>query len=200
MMRKSYLKIHSDIDVKLLIRHFIFVALLFLSISTILSDESRANIVASTVSQDFFKTHVRLSFNVKRDEILINQRGQEVLIETLNITLFDKIKGDLERIKLADRYFSEISFSSEGYPEKAATVKLLLVDKNIDVFSFYKDGDKKYIVDFWENKEVKTEGEVDKVKYESKNNSKSSSSGTLIPEAKDPNDDEDNHEDSNEDE
>ncbi|MBF0362654.1 MAG: hypothetical protein HQK49_16660 [Oligoflexia bacterium] len=136
----------------------------------------------SVVSQEFFKTHLRLTFNVKKDEILINQKGKDVWIETLNITLFDRIKGDFERIKLADKYFVEIKLSSEGYPEKAATIKLILADKNIDIFSFYKDSDKKYIVDFWENKEIKDTKETKDFKAENK---VGVGAGTLIPDEDD---------------
>jgi tetratricopeptide (TPR) repeat protein len=113
---------------------------------------NRAN--ADVITQENLKTHLRWNVLVPRDQFFISKKGQTVELQTINLDLFEKLANELPKLNKNEQYVKAILFSKENFPAKPATINLSLNDSSVEVFSFYRDADKKYIVDFWINSDA----------------------------------------------
>lgn len=111
---------------------------------------------AEIFNQEKYKTHLRWNFNVNKEQILISKTYKTVKIETLDIDLYENVLKELANVNLNSEYFSKINYSKTDFPAKPATVEIALKDEAVELFSFYKDTDKKYILDFWVNTDLIT--------------------------------------------
>jgi hypothetical protein len=85
------------------------------------------------------------------------KRDQTLFIETVNLDLFEKLAGELAVIKANGQYIESIGYSKENFPARPATITVKLRDPSVELFSFYRDADKKYILDFWINTDLISE-------------------------------------------
>jgi hypothetical protein len=116
-----------------------------------------ASVLADVINQENLKTHLRWNLLVPRDQFMIAKRGETLFIETVNLDLFEKLAGEMVKLKTESQYIESISYSKENFPAKPATVEVKLKDRSVELFSFYRDADKKYILDFWINTDLVTE-------------------------------------------
>lgn len=113
--------------------------------------------LADTFNQEVFKTHLRWNIIAPRDQVFITKKDQVLTVETLNLQLFEKLVYDFGKITADQIYIKEMKFSQENFPAKPASITIQLKDQSIELFSFYRDVDRKYILDFWINKDLVTE-------------------------------------------
>ena len=116
-----------------------------------------AHLFADVVTQESLKTHLRWNLQAPRDQITIVKKDQTLQIETLNLQYFDTLSAELAKLNIDGQYISDLQYSKENYPAKPATVSVKLKDPSVELFSFYRDADKKYILDFWINSDLVTE-------------------------------------------
>lgn len=114
-------------------------------------------LLADSFNQETFKTHLRWNIMAPRDQVFITKKDQTLTIETLNLQLFEKLSADFGRLNADQVYVKEIRYSQENFPAKPASINVILKDQSIELFSFYRDVDRKYILDFWINKDLVTE-------------------------------------------
>lgn len=110
--------------------------------------------LADVINQENFKTHLRWNLMVPKDQFVIVKRGDTLHIETHNLQLFETITQDFGRLKYHSDYVDNISYSKENFPARPATILVKLKDPSVELFSFYRDADKKYILDFWINNDL----------------------------------------------
>ena len=113
------------------------------------------SVLADIINQESFKTHLRWNLLVPREQLFVVKRDQTLFIETVNLDLFEKIAGELAVIKTNGQYIEGIGYSKENFPARPATITVKLSDPSVELFSFYRDADKKYILDFWINTDLK---------------------------------------------
>lgn len=113
--------------------------------------------LADIFNQENLKTHLRWNLIVPRDQFFINKKEGVLNIETVNLELFHTLAGELAKINTNGQYMESISYSKENFPAKPATISIKLKDPSVELFSFYRDADKKYILDFWINTDLVTE-------------------------------------------
>jgi tetratricopeptide (TPR) repeat protein len=113
--------------------------------------------MAETVSQENLKTHLRWNLIVPRDQVTIVKKDQSLLIETLNLQLFETLSADFAKMKVNGVYVQEVTYSKENFPARPAIINVKLKDPSVELFSFYRDADKKYILDFWINADLVAE-------------------------------------------
>lgn len=113
--------------------------------------------LAEIFNQETFKTHLRWNLLVPRDQFYIVKKENLLQIETVNLELFETLAGELARIKANSQYVESISYSKDNFPARPATVIVKLKDPSVELFSFYRDADKKYILDFWINTDLISE-------------------------------------------
>jgi tetratricopeptide (TPR) repeat protein len=115
------------------------------------------SVLADIINQESFKTHLRWNLLVPKEQFYIVKKGQTLLIETVNLQLFEDLAGELAILKANGQYIEDISYSKDNFPAKPATVAVKLKDPSVELFSFYRDADKKYILDFWINTDLVSE-------------------------------------------
>jgi outer membrane protein assembly factor BamD (BamD/ComL family) len=118
------------------------------------------SVLADIINQENLKTHLRWNLAVPRDQFFVVKRDQTLFIETVNLDLFDALVGELARITPDSQYVDTISSSKDNFPAKPATISVKLKDPTVELFSFYRDADKKYILDFWINTDLVSEKAV----------------------------------------
>ncbi len=116
-----------------------------------------SSVLADIIDQENLKTHLRWNLVVPRDQFFIVKRDQTLFIETVNLELFESLAGEIARLKTNGQYIEGISYSKDNFPAKPATISVKLKDPSVELFSFYRDADKKYILDFWINTDLVTE-------------------------------------------
>lgn len=109
---------------------------------------------SDNLAQELFKTHLRWRINTPKDQISIRKEGNTVFLETLNEDFYSQIVSDLTKLEAQKAYFTKFSYSKEGYPEKPASIVIELKDNSVELFSFYKDNDQSYLMDFWINQDI----------------------------------------------
>ena len=113
--------------------------------------------LADIFNQETLKTHLRWNLMVPRDQFFINKKEGTLNIETVNLELFQTLAGELAKLNADGQYIESISYSKDNFPAKPATVTVKLKDPSVELFSFYRDADKKYILDFWINSDLISE-------------------------------------------
>ncbi len=127
---------------------FPFNFLTTLSLFLVLSTTALANL-----KEEKFKTHLRWGIVAPKDQLYISKKNNTVTLETLNFKLFEKIVKDLSKVQVSKKYFSRFAYDSKDYPAAPAKIVISLKDKSVELFSFYKDSDKQYLLDFWIDQE-----------------------------------------------
>jgi tetratricopeptide (TPR) repeat protein len=110
--------------------------------------------LAELINQEKFKTHIRWNLNVPKEQIFIVKRDQVLFIETVNLDLFEKLSGEMAVMSPNGEYIENVSYSKDNFPTKPASILIRLKHPSIELFSFYRDADKKYILDFWINSDL----------------------------------------------
>ncbi len=110
---------------------------------------------AETFYQESYSTHLRWNLQLPKEQVLIKKENDKILIQTLNIELFNKLTDDMAKLKIEKSYFSNIKYNRDNYPQEPATIALTLKNSNVEMFNFYQMKEKKYVLDFWINDDVK---------------------------------------------
>ena len=100
--------------------------------------------LAEVINQENFKTHLRWNLNVPRDQFYVVKKDQALLIETVNLQMFEKLAGELAALSLNGQYIETVTYSKDNFPARPATITVKLKDPSVELFSFYLDADKKY--------------------------------------------------------
>lgn len=116
-----------------------------------------APVLADIINQESFKTHLRWNLKVPRDQFVIVKKGETLFIETLNLQLFESLSKDFGRLSANPQYIDTVSYSKENFPTRPATIAVKLKNPTVELFSFYRDADQKYILDFWINADLLSE-------------------------------------------
>jgi TolA-binding protein len=104
------------------------------------------------LDQEKATTYLRWNLFTGRDQLQFNKVGNKVVIKTLNPQVFNSLKDELTSIKLDPMYLAAIDFkenSNGAGAINAMAIEIELKGENVEMFSFYRERDKKYVVDFW---------------------------------------------------
>lgn len=106
---------------------------------------------ADVFSQESFKTHLRWNLIVPKEQVSIVKKDNQVILETLNLPLYEQLAGELAKLKRAEGYIETVTYNQENFPAKPAQAIVTLKNSSVELFSFYRDVDRKWILDFWVN-------------------------------------------------
>lgn len=129
-------------------KFFKFLTIFFVSIF-ILENISFAQ---SLLDQEKATTYLRWNFFTGRDQLQFNKKGNKVIIRTLNTELYNNLKAELSSLKIDPSYIKGVSYKetdSDTSSANALAVEIELKNDSVEMFSFYRERDKKYVVDFW---------------------------------------------------
>lgn len=119
------------------------------------------NAFAQTLlDQEKASTYLRWNLFTGRDQLQFSKVGNKVIIKTLNSELFNNLKNELADVPLDPQYLSKIDFKDNangGNALNAMAIEIELKDMGVEMFSFYRERDKKYVVDFWMDRSEKAD-------------------------------------------
>ena len=104
------------------------------------------------LDQEKATTYLRWNFFTGRDQLQFNKKGSKVIIRTLNNDLYKNLKDELSSLKIDQSYIKGISYKesdTEASSANAMAIEIELKNDNVEMFSFYRERDKKYVLDFW---------------------------------------------------
>jgi hypothetical protein len=109
---------------------------------------------AQILEQTEFKTHLRWTLNGAKEQALLKKVDNKLYIQTLDRKFFNDLVGDLSTLSKNSSYIKDIEFTADKLPAEPAKLTLTLADDSVELFTFYKDQNKKHIIDFWINKDL----------------------------------------------
>jgi len=123
---------------------------LFTFIAIAFFHNASAKIVQTESNDGFFRTKLY----AQKELLKVNKLGNKVTLKTLNNEVYEELVRDLKKLE-NNKFISAITSVEPKEGNNLFTVQVNL-KKNVEVFSFYKNRDKAYYVDFWkEEKPVK---------------------------------------------
>jgi hypothetical protein len=109
---------------------------------------------AAVLSQTEFNTHLRWKIKSLKKQIQVKKSDERLVIKTLDEDMFEKLSTEILKLKKQNTYIKKVSYKADNLPVEAATITIELANDSIELFTFYKDQSKDYVLDFWENKDV----------------------------------------------
>ncbi|MCO4792454.1 MAG: tetratricopeptide repeat protein [Bacteriovoracaceae bacterium] len=106
-------------------------------------------VFAAVVTQENAKTHLRYKIAIQKDLIIVNKRGDEVIIKSLNPEMFKKVSDELIALKQNPDYIKQINVMPKAAGNAVSILKIKLSNPDVELFTFYKDREKYYVLDFW---------------------------------------------------
>jgi hypothetical protein len=100
------------------------------------------------MDQEKASTYLRWNFFTGRDQLQFNKKANIVVIKTLNSDLYKNLKDELSSLKIDQSYIKGINYK-ESDAANAMAIEIELKNDNVEMFSFYRERDKKFVVDFW---------------------------------------------------
>ncbi|EQC45909.1 hypothetical protein M899_1283 [Bacteriovorax sp. BSW11_IV] len=105
-----------------------------------------AQYIEQTENNDFFRLAIH---SEAPEQLIVRKKGSTVEIKTLNMELFDKIVEDMKKISLNKKYFSNFNVLEPNSESNVPSIVINLSQSSVELFSFYKDREKKKVIDFW---------------------------------------------------
>lgn len=102
-------------------------------------------------SQEKSTTYLRWNLFTNRDQLQFNKVANKVVVKTLNSSVYDAIKIEFQDMNFEPTYIKEVVFKDIDPVSNAYTFEIVLKDENVEMFNFYREREKKYVVDFWKD-------------------------------------------------
>jgi len=118
--------------------------LTFILVSVCLTFHAKAGIV----SLEHAKTHLRLNIETTKDFLSVDKKGDEIFLRTLNPEVFQHLSEQISSLSFDKKYISKISVENTD-ANNVSSIRLQLANPEVELFSFYRDRESKYVLDFW---------------------------------------------------
>ncbi len=111
-------------------------------------------VFSQVLSQEKAKTHLRWNIFTDKENLVIEKRGNRLLLKTLNTTFFNEIASKVKSLPKEKYYLKSVVVNVPGSKNNVSTIEVTMAD-NVEVFSFFRDRDKKHVFDFWKEEDDK---------------------------------------------
>lgn len=102
---------------------------------------------AQVVSPELHKDFLRVKFFLDKKLVNVDKTSSQVSFSTLDADIYRQVKDGLKDFQ-SSKYIKNISYTEPTSGNNVFTISLQL-KKQVEVFSFYKNRDRAYYVDFW---------------------------------------------------
>ena len=114
----------------------------------------------SAISQEVFnqtelKTHLRWNIFADKQELFVVKKGLDIEIKTLNMNLFEALKNEFTKLGSSNSYIKSLKVNDIDIAAgMVGTFVVTLANDDVELFSFYRDSEKKYVLDFWVDQDL----------------------------------------------
>jgi hypothetical protein len=112
------------------------------------------NLFAAIISQESLKTHLRWNIKAQKEQIKINKKGNRISLQSLDPDFFQSFSAEVSKLNDSPGYLKKLKFTEPSVPGTPYKLDIDLKDNSIELFTFYKQETKQYILDFWINQDV----------------------------------------------
>ena len=138
--------------------------MLFKLLTLFLLFVSSPAVFSSYVTQERQKTFLRWKLSVPKNHLSVKREGRKIGLETTRRDLFAHLKKEIQSLGRDGEYMENIEFDPSGKENGAYSIRIHLRD-NVELFAFYRDREKRHIIDFWKEMEnVAIKKETKKIK------------------------------------
>ncbi len=116
---------------------------------TLLTFFTLLNVRAGIIVQEKGSTHLRWNIFAPKDLVQIQKNKDTVQFKTLNTELYIKLEQAIKEIDPDGKYITSIKAVGPSEMSNSSKIEVGLKSDAVELFSFYKDRDKKLVVDFW---------------------------------------------------
>ena len=104
--------------------------------------------LSSYAIQEKQKSYLRWKFSATKNHLAVNREGDRLRLEVSDENLFTHIKKEIQGFARDGQYMESIEFDSSGKENGIFSIQVRLKE-NVELFSFYRDREKKHVIDFW---------------------------------------------------
>lgn len=108
--------------------------------------EGFAQYIEQTENNDFFRVAIH---SEAPEQLIVRKKGNIVEIKTLDVALFEKIAEEFKKSAVNKKYFSDVKAIEPNSESNVPAIQITLAQNSVELFSFYKDREKKKVIDFW---------------------------------------------------
>jgi hypothetical protein len=138
--------------VKMCPQSILFSAIKILTLSTfIIFGAVNISHAESIFGQEKSSTYLRWNLFTNRDQLQFNKVGNKVIIKTLNENLYQSLKEEFANSSFESHYINNVVFKDTDKSSNVFSIEVILKDESVEMFSFYREREKKYVVDFWKD-------------------------------------------------
>lgn len=112
------------------------------------------NLLAQSLTQDSKKTYLRWQLSAEKEQLKINKSGTKVTIRTLDPDFFEKFSEGVAKITKNKNYHKNYKFIKPNVSGNPYELQIDLANNTIELFNFYQDETKSYVLDFWVNQDL----------------------------------------------
>lgn len=95
------------------------------------------------------KTHLRWNIFTEKPNLIIEKRTDKIILKSLDQDFFTGLENSLKSVKRNNSYIKSIKKLKTNRLSGALEVEVVLASRDVEVFNFYRDRDKKHVIDFW---------------------------------------------------
>ena len=128
----------------------VFKILTFIALQIVVS----LPVFADVLNQTELKTHLRWTINVQKEQVQINKKGLKVEFRSLDPEFFEQFSTDITKLPKNKNYHTNFKFFAPEQPGNPYILTVDLKDDSVELFSFYKDDNSQYVLDYWINKDI----------------------------------------------
>lgn len=138
---------------------------------------------SSIVQQEKSSNYNRIIFYAGRDQLNFKKNGSVIQIKTLNEELFNQLKNEVAVLGNDKTYIKNIQTFKDDGRTNAFVINFELINESVEMFSFYREREKKYVLDLWMDGEETTLSKSTKVAAVEPSNSMAVSTVNFVEEA-----------------
>lgn len=117
-------------------------ALLIFSI--FISFQVSSEVVSDSLNERFY----RISVAAEKGILKVARKSDYISIRTLDVLLGKQLKDDFEKLKVQSKYIKDISVTKNQI-DNFTEIKIQLKNIDVEAYNFYRDREKSYVIDFW---------------------------------------------------
>jgi hypothetical protein len=107
----------------------------------------------SLLSQKNMKRNLRWDINVAKDSVVIEKQRNSVILKSLSPSVFSKLQSEITKLALNKEYISAIKVNAPIHKNQRPSIEVKLSGNFVEIFSFYRERQNKFILDFWINED-----------------------------------------------
>jgi hypothetical protein len=125
----------------------------------IFSLELSARPVVTNTTDDYFRIYV----DANKELLNIRKSDKSVVLKTLDQNIYNNVKKELSKSGVDKRFIKRINYKKGEVFENSSVIEFILSSSDIEFFTFFREREGRYILDFWTDRPMSLKNKENKV-------------------------------------